>query len=306
MSFSGRKELTFSKIFVLGAGAIGSVLGAVLSKNYDVTLIGSKAHVEAVNIRGLSVSGDINGIFHLNADTEIRKIPEKTLILLTTKAHDSAKAIERIKSLLRDDTVILILQNGIGNEEVVEKAAGKEIKVLRGVLKMAAEFVEPGVIRFWQGRTIIGRDKVGEQIAEMFNRCSLEAKVSEDMEKEIWKKLVVNCVVNPLTAILRVPDGEIITNSLKRLRDEIVRECLSVARAEGVILAPDLADRIDRSVAGYANFSSMYQDVVKGKETEIDFLNGKIVELGKRHGIPTPVNETLVSLIKFLEGQDGV
>jgi 2-dehydropantoate 2-reductase len=300
------KYLTFSKIFILGAGAIGSVFGAVLSKNYDVTLIGSKAHVEEVNLIGLTVSGDIDGTFHLKADTEIRKIPEKTLILLTTKAYDSAKAVEGIKNLLRNDTVILILQNGIGNEEVVKKAAGREIKVLRGVLKMAAEFLEPGVIRFWSGRTIIGRDDVAEEIAEMLNKCGFDARLSEDIDKDVWKKLVVNCVVNPLTAILRVPDGEIITNSLKRLRGEIVSECLTVARTQGVILASDLADRIDRSVAGYSNFSSMYQDVAKGKRTEIEFLNGKIVELGKSHSISTPVNETLVSLIKFLEGRSGV
>lgn len=298
--------MTFSKIFVLGAGAVGSAFGAALSKNYDVTLIGSKVHVEAVNLRGLSVSGDINGTFNLDADTEILEIPEKTLILLTTKAYDSADAIEGIENLLRNDTVILVLQNGIGNEEIVKKAVGNKIKVLRGVLKVAAEFLEPGVIRFWRGKTIIGRDHVAEEIVEMLNKCGLDARLSEDIDKDIWNKLVVNCVVNPLTAILRVADGEIIVNSLKKIRSEIVKECLAVAKAEGVILASDLTDRIDRSVAGYANFSSMYQDIVKGKKTEVEFLNGKIVELGKRHNVPTAVNETLVGLIKFLEGRDGV
>jgi len=298
--------LTFNKVFILGAGAVGSSFGAALSRNHAVTLIGGKAHVEAVNSKGLSVSGDIDGTFHLKADTEIRSIPEKTLVILTTKVQDSARAIDGIKNLLRKDTVILILQNGIGNEEIVEHTAGKEVKILRGVLKVAAEFLEPGVVKFWSGRTIIGQGETAEEIVEMLNKCGLDAKPSENIDRDVWNKLVVNCVVNPLTAILRVTDGAIIVDSLKKTRIEVVRECIAVAEAEGVVLAADLAERIDRTVAGYKNFSSMYQDITKRKKTEIDYLNGKIATLGKKHGIPTPVNETLAGLIRFLEGNNGV
>jgi 2-dehydropantoate 2-reductase len=298
--------LTFNKVFILGAGAVGSSFGAALSRNHDVTLIGGKAHVEAVNSKGLSVSGDIDGTFHLKADTEIRSIPEKTLVILTTKVQDSARAIDGIKNLLRKDTVILILQNGIGNEEIVEHTAGKEVKILRGVLKVAAEFLEPGVVKFWSGRTIIGQGETAEEIVEMLNKCGLDAKLSENIDRDVWNKLVVNCVVNPLTAILRVTDGAIIVDSLKKTRIEVVRECIAVAEGEGVVLAADLAERIDRTVAGYKNFSSMYQDITKRKKTEIDYLNGKIVEMGKKHGILTPVNETLAGLIRFLEGNNGV
>ena len=298
--------MTFNKVFILGAGAVGSSFGAALSRNHDVTLIGGKAHVEAVNSKGLSVSGDIDGTFHLKADTEIRSIPEKTLVILTTKVQDSARAIEGIKNLLRKDTVILILQNGIGNEEMVEHAAGKEVRVLRGVLKVAAEFLEPGVVKFWSGRTIIGQGETAEEIVEMLSKCGLDAKLSENIDRDVWNKLVVNCVVNPLTAILRVTDDAIIVDSLKKTRIEVVRECIAVAEAEGVVLAADLAERIDRTVAGYKNFSSMYQDITKRKKTEIDYLNGKIATLGKKHGILTPVNETLAGLIKFLEGNNGV
>jgi 2-dehydropantoate 2-reductase len=298
--------LTFNKVFILGAGAVGSSFGAALSRNHDVTLIGGKAHVEAVNSKGLSVSGDIDGTFHLKADTEIRSIPEKTLVILTTKVQDSARAIDGIKNLLRKDTVILILQNGIGNEEIVEHTAGKEVKILRGVLKVAVEFLEPGVVKFWSGRTIIGQGETAEEIVEMLNKCGLDAKLSENIDRDVWNKLVVNCVVNPLTAILRVTDGAIIVDSLKKTRIEVVRECIAVAEAEGVVLAADLAERIDRTVAGYKNFSSMYQDITKRKKTEIDYLNGKIATLGKKHGILTPVNETLAGLIKFLEGNNGV
>lgn len=299
------KGTSFNKIFVLGAGAIGSVYGALLSKWNDVTLIGNKAHIDAVNSKGLSISGDINKTFYLKADIKIREIPEKTLIILTTKAYDSAKAIKRIKKLLKKDTVILILQNGIGNEEIVKQAASGEVRILRGITTMAAEFFEPGKIRFWSGETILEQSKVAEKIAGIFNECTLKTRLSNDINKEAWNKLVVNCAINPLTALLRVRNYEIAVDSLKTVRYEIVRECVEVGKAEGITF-PDLQKSIDKEISNYTNFSSMCQDIMKGNRTEIDFLNGKIVELGRKHHIPTPVNETLVCLIKFLEETNGI
>lgn len=296
----------FSRIFILGAGAIGSAFGAALSRHYNVTLIGSRPHAVAVNSKGLLISGDIEGTFHLKADTQIRNIPDRALVVLTTKVQDSAKAIEGNRSLLKKDTVVLILQNGLGNEDIVRNAASSQVKILRGVLKVSAEFSAPGEAKFWNGKTIIEKGEGASEIVEMFNRCGLEARLSENIAKDVWNKLVVNCVVNPLTAILRVRDGEIITDSLNPVRSEIVSECVAVAKAEGMVLQADLRGKIDRGVAGYGNFSSMYQDIVRGRKTEIDFLNGKIVELGMKHGIATPVNATLTSLIKYLEGRNAV
>jgi 2-dehydropantoate 2-reductase len=121
------------------------------------------------------------------------------------------------------------------------------------------------------------------------------------MESEIWNKLVVNCVVNPLTAILQVRDTEIAADSLKRLRHRIVEECVEVGKREGITFQPNLKESIDKDLTKYSNFSSMCQDIMKGKRTEIDFLNGKIVELGQKHNIHTPVNEAMICLIRFLE-----
>lgn len=233
-------------------------------------------------------------------------IPEKSLIILTTKAYDSAKAMQDIVDLLRKDTVILVLQNGLGNEEIVRQAVGDRAKLLRGVTKVAAEFLGPGRIKFWKGETIIQSDEAGAKIADTLRECGLEARVSDNIAEEVWKKMVVNCVVNPLTALFLVKNCEIWVDSLKTVRHAIVSECSDVARTEEIVLAPDMAERLEKRLMGYANYSSMYQDIAKGRKTEIDFLNGKVVELGKKHGINTPVNETIVSLIKFLEGQDGI
>lgn len=298
--------MSFNKIIILGAGAVGSIYGALLSKKNDVTLIGNKAHADAVNSKGLSISGGITETFYLKADTEICEIPENTLIILTTKAYDSAKAIKQIKKLLKKDTVILVLQNGLGNEEVVKRVADDKTKVLRSITAMAAEFFESGRVRFWNGETIIEQNEIAEEIGEILENSMLKTRLSNDINMEAWNKLVVNCVVNPLSALFHVRNCELVSDSLKTVRHRIVRECVKVGKAEGITFPKDLKEKVDEKISSYTNFSSMYQDVMKGKKTEIDFLNGKVVELGRKHNIPTPVNETLVCLIKFMGEKNGI
>ena len=293
--------MSFNKIFVLGAGAIGSSYGALLSRKNDVTLIGNKAHVDSINSKGLTLSGDVQERFFIKAETKIKEIPKNTLILLTTKAHDSARAIKEIKDLLKNDTVILILQNGLGNKGLVKGIVGDEVEVVTGLVKIAAEFIEPGRITIWNGETVLEQMETGERIAALFNESGLKARVSNEMDRELWNKLVVNCVVNPLTAILQVRDNEIAVDSLRQLRHGIVEECVEVGKREGIAFQPDLKESIDKDISKFTNLSSMCQDVMKGKRTEIDFLNGKMVELGRKHKVPTPINEAMVCLIKFLE-----
>ena len=296
--------MRIEKVFVLGAGAIGSLYGALLSKGKDVTLVGNKAHVEAIRGRGLQLIGEINQTFNVNADTKIREIPPHTLILLTTKAQDSAKAVNQIRRSLKRDTIILVLQNGLGNEEKVKELVNNKVQVLRGLTTMAAEFLEPGKIRVWKGETVIGDSETASEIASLFNSCGLETRVSKKMEGEVWKKLVLNCIVNPLTAIFHVRNNKIVSENLRWIRREVTRECIEVAKAEGVNLEIE-TEELDRKILSYTNLSSMCQDILKKKRTEIDFLNGKIVELGRKHGIQTPVNQTLTCLVKFLEENQG-
>lgn len=293
--------MSFDKIFVLGAGAIGSSYGALLSRKNDVTLIGNENHVDAIISRGLTLSGDVQKEFFIKAETKIREVPSNTLILLTTKAHDSEKAITEIKGLLKDDTVILILQNGLGNKELVKRIVRDEIQIVRGLVKSAAEFLEPGKIAFWNGETILEQTKMSKRIVWLFNESGLRTRISNEMDEEMWNKLVVNCVVNPITAILRVRDNEVAVDSLRQLRHGIVEECVKVGKCEGIVFQLDLKEAIEKDIMKFTNFSSMCQDIMKRKKTEIDFLNGKIVELGKKHNIPTPINEAMTCLIKFLE-----
>jgi len=296
--------MSFSKIFILGAGAIGSCYGALLSRKNDVTLIGTRAHVNAVNSRGLIINGDIEGTFQVKAETRLPGLPANSLIILTTKAQDAVKTAITLKALLRGDATFLVLQNGLQIKELIKGAIGDRVEVVRGLALMAAEFLEPGKITFWEGSTIIERTKSGAKIQALFRESGLETRLTADIKKEEWRKLAVNCVVNPLTAILRVRDNEIYAPSLKEIRRRIVEECSLVAEAEGVLFGHGLAAGTDRKIKGYSNYSSMYQDLAKGKKTEISFLNEKIVELGRKHGIGTPVNAALVGLIRFLEARN--
>ena len=298
--------MMFNRIFILGAGAIGSAVGDLLSRKNDVTLIGNKAHVDAVNSNGLSVLDDVEQTFHLRADTQIREIPQKTLIFLATKGYDSESAVRGIVNLLREDTIVLVLQNGLGNEEIVKLAVNGKAKVLRGITTAAGEFFKPGEVRYWKGETFIENDASSLDVADVLNACGLKASLCRNIRDKIWGKVVVNSVINPLTAIFRVRNREIGTRELAPVRRQIVRECIQVGNAEGIAFPNDLEKHIEKEIANYTNFSSMCQDIMKGNRTEIDFLNGKIVELGGKHLIPTPVNEVIVSFIKFLEGNNGL
>ena len=301
MPEAGISKVESYKIFILGAGAIGSVLGGLLSERNDVTLIGNKTHIDAVNSNGLSISGDVSATLRVHADTKVEKVPEKTLIFLTTKAYDSEKAISGVRRLLKKDTVILVLQNGVGNEEIVKRAVGSGTKVLRGITTIAAELFKAGEVKYWSGETIIECDAVAETIAQILNASTLKTSLSKKILDEIWGKVAVNSVVNPLTAIFRVRNREIGTQSLERIRHQIVIECVQVGKTQGITFPRDLEHKIDREILAHTNFSSMCQDMMKGKRTEIDFMNGKIVELGRKHAVPTLMNETLVDFIKFLE-----
>ncbi len=197
----------------------------------------------------------------------------------------------------------MVLQNGLGIKGIVEKVVGGNAEVVRGLVTSAAEFFEPGKISFWQRETLLESTQTSERIARVFNESGLKTKISNEMQEEIWKKLIVNCVLNPLTVILQVRNNEIMIDSLKEIRHKIIQECIAVGNAEGVSFESNLEECIERKIARYTNYSSMCQDIMKRKKTEIDFLNAKIVELGKKHDIPTPVNETLVDLVKFLEAR---
>lgn len=295
----------FSRVIVLGAGAIGSYYGAILSQNCETLLVGRREHAEAIRRRGLIVTGSINQTYHPETSTEIVDVPAHCLIIVTTKAFDTEGAVRGIKELLRPDTTVLVLQNGLGNEEFVRALVDPRVAVVRGLTSTGVEFLAPGRIDVkLLTETVLPATSSGERIETLFVSCGLGVRLTDRLEYEVWRKLAMNCVINPLSAIFRVPDRDIVADSLRDVRNGIVEECIRVAEREGVTLEPSLVDEITKAAAAYSNVSSMCQDILRVRRTEIDFINGMVVELGKRHGIPTPVNGVITDLIRFMEGKE--
>jgi 2-dehydropantoate 2-reductase len=298
------KNSSFRKIVVLGAGAIGSYYGAMLSRRFTVLLVGREPHVAAVRDHGLLVSGAVERTFHVEAATVLAPLPEDTLLIITVKACDLESVVEKNQERIRDDTTVLLLQNGLGNEELAESILGNRVQVIRGLVSTGAE-ISPGNVAVRHiGETVLPRSVTGVRISDAFASCGLEMRLTDRMDYEVWRKLTLNCVINPLSAILRVPDREVAATSLKALREGIVEECIEVAAAEGVTLEPTLQKEITRSVSGYENYSSMCQDIMKKRKTEIGFINGRVVELGRIHGVATPFNEAMTGLIRFMEDKN--
>ncbi len=290
------------KIIILGAGAIGSLYGAKLSKLNGVVLVGNQQHADKINKSGLKIKGIENKTYRLKAATKIEKIEDNTLVLLTTKVYDSEKSIKNIKNLIKKDTIILCLQNGLYSENAVKQIVGRKCLVLRGITNFGAIFLKPGIVRYTNyGYTAIERSQKSKELAENFEKCGLNAHVSKDIRIDIWKKLILNCVLNPITAILRIENRGIADEKLNPLKKLIIDECLKVAKKDGIVFDIDFVKKINNGIKNSRNLSSMLQDLIKGKKTEIDYLNGAVVELGKRYGIECPVNEGLVRIVKGMK-----
>ncbi len=293
------------KIIVLGAGGIGSLVGAFLSRSNDVLLIGRKIHADEINKSGLKIDGIINENFKINADTEIKNIEENALIILTTKAVDNKKSIQDIEDLIKKDTVILSLQNGLGSEDTIKGIV--DCKVIRGIITAGTTFLEPGKVTCSNlGKIYIEESEFSEKIINALKQSGLKAETTRDIKKRIWQKQIINCVINPLTTIFKVNNNQL--SKVPELIRSIIREITMVAEKEGLEFNIDITYKFVMGIINEsgANKSSMLQDIIKSRKTEIDFLNGKVVELAKKHNINVPVNKALTEMIKFLENyQNG-
>jgi len=290
------------EIIMLGAGAIGSLYGAKLAAQNNVTLVARAEHAAAINSRGLRIEGLESEVVPVHAATEIQQIGPAALIILTTKVPDSAAALRPIAHLVRDDTTILCLQNGIGSERLARAALGDRGIVLRGITQFGAIFKSPGVIQFMaRGYTLIEQHDVSARNADILSAAGLDCRVSPNIGADVWHKLVINCVVNPITALLRSEVGGIANPQLAPLKRLVIDECVAVAAAEGVIFENDFMREIDDRFRPSHNIASMLQDLRRGRPTEIDYLNGAVVAIAASHSIACPVNAALTAIIKTME-----
>ncbi len=299
------------KIAVIGAGAMGSLFGAHLAAGGNqVALVDVwEEHVRTINENGLIVEEEGRlRTYRLPALTDPGSLGPQDLVIVFVKSYHTATAIRSAKNLFSGGTQVVTLQNGLGNAEIIAgEAAGTT--VIAGTTSHGATVLGPGRIRHaGKGETVIGKvsggaGRLGEVAAE-FNRCGLETRIADDIAGLLWGKLLVNVGINPLTALCKVTNGSLVEmESTLRLMEMLVGEGEAVARAVGVALPYSDALGKVKSVARAtgSNRSSMWQDIERGRPTEVDFINGAVVREGEKAGVPTPCNRVVTLLVKALE-----
>jgi 2-dehydropantoate 2-reductase len=300
------------KIAIVGPGAIGCLLAAFLTKSKaDVCLIDNNPErTKRITHDGIKVEG-IAGDFtiRLPVTAEPKEVGTCDLIIICVKSYNTEEAIKSARDLIGDNTQILTLQNGIGNVQILNDAAGEE-KVIGGITSCGATLLGPGHIRYaGKGDTIIGKTNgkvlgAVREVAGVLNKAGFEAKISKDINGVIWGKLIINVGINALAVVTRLHNGRLIEyNGTRDIMRAAVQEAVKVAKRKRIKLLYDdpiqKVEGVAKATAG--NICSMLQDVLRKKRTEIDFINGAIVRQAKALNIPTPVNEVLTSLIKTIE-----
>ncbi len=305
----------------MGAGAIGSGVGGFLAMaGHEVTFIGREKHMSAIKKHGLKITG-IWGehlVNNINAKTNVDDVGVQDIILLTTKATDTEEAAKQFKHLVGDKTIVVSLQNGLDTEEILQEICGKD-KVVGGMIIHGFEILKPGHVN----ATVFGGNiKLGEvdhkmservkKLAKLFNDAKLSADAVDNIEQFLWGKLLYNSCLNPLGAILGVNYGKLGEKYNWEIIQDIIKEVFLVTKKEGIELfwknpkayENHLKNKLLPMTASH--ISSMTYDLERGRRTEIDFLNGKVVELGLKHKIATPVNSMLCNMIKFKEKQNNL
>jgi 2-dehydropantoate 2-reductase len=294
------------RIYILGAGSIGSLFGALLHRaGNDVLLIGREEQVQAVRRDGLHVFGVEEFTVHPEATTLTPEEPPD-LLLLATKSYSTKSALECAKKCIGPETWILSIQNGLGNEELAMKYTPN---VIGGVTANGAMLVELGRVK-WAGRgiTVIGkyptgRDGFVDKVASVFNDAGIETTVTENAIGWKWAKAIVNSVINGLGTVLEVKNGVLKDiPELEGISVEVAREGCLVAQQLGIEFEVHplelLWDTIERT---RENYNSTLQDIKRGKKTEVDYIHGKIVEYASSVNLEAPRNELLWALIKAKE-----
>ena len=289
-------------VIIVGAGAIGSVYAVKLSARHPVTVVARRDHVEAIRAGGLRLVGIETLTARVAAVTSVDAIAPGTIVLLTTKVNASEAALTPIADLVRDDTVIVCVQNGLDSEGIARRAIRERCLVMRAITQFGAIFQSPGVINFTRsGYTLLEDGPRSAAIAAMLTACGLDGRISPDITTEIWRKLIFNCVINPITSITGTDVGGIADQRLDPLKRLVIDECLAVARTQTVHFDIDFLPAITEIFGSSRNIASMRQDLMRGRPTEIDHLNGAVVDLGRTRGIDCPVNAALTAIIKAMD-----
>ena len=300
------------KIAVIGAGAMGSLFGGLLAEaGNEVYLVDVNAdHVAALSRNGLSIeSNGETRVIPVHATQNPANLEVMDLIIIQVKTYATQAAAESAIPMIGTDTVVMTMQNGIGNVELVGEVVGEE-NVIVGVTLHGAVYLGPGKIR----HTVDAATVIGEldgritprlrRICDVLNEARLNASISPNIQGEIWSKAIINVPANPLCAILRIPTRELVEHEcIRQMMHMAEDEVIKVAAAKGIKLAfTNVAEKLASDVKpGSKQIASMLQDVLNERPTEIGSLNGVVVSEGEKLGIETPINKLLYLMVKAIE-----
>lgn len=300
------------KITVVGPGALGCLVAGFIKARTkeDIWLLDNcPERAKRIAAGGIKIEGMSSVSVKVDITSEAKDIGICDLVIICVKSYSTEDACKEIKGIVSDNTAVLTLQNGIGNVQILNDYFGPE-QVVAGITNHGATLVEEGRVRHaGRGDTVIGRldGKLSgslKNISGLLSKCGFDTKISKDIDSIIWSKLVINVGINALTALTRLTNGRLVEHEGSRaLLRSAVQEAVKVVKRKRIKLAYDDPIQKVESVcrATSANMSSMLQDVLNKKRTEIDFINGAIVRQAKGSGIAVPVNEVLTDLIKTIE-----
>ncbi len=308
--------MTREPLLIVGTGAMACLFGALLAPVAETTLLGSWPEgVAALRAHGIELEeGGRRRTAAVRAVARPEECIGARLAIVLVKSWQTAAVARRLETCLAPDGIALTLQNGLGNLECLQERLGRERAAL-GVTTLGATLLAPGRVRAGgDGPIYLTADSRLEALANLLRGAGLAVETIEDVDGLAWGKLVVNAAINPVTALLRVPNGELLNAARAgawEVASEAAVEAAAVATARGVRLpfagaAAQVAEVARRTAA---NRSSMLQDVERGRPTEIDAINGAVVHEADRLGIPAPVNRILWKLLRsdapMPEGVEG-
>jgi 2-dehydropantoate 2-reductase len=298
------------KVAVVGAGAVGGYFGGLLARaGAPVIFIGRPAFADAVKQNGLFLDTvQFQERVKVEASTDLAAARGAEIVLFCVKTTDTAETARSLAKVLSKDAVIISMQNGVDNAQQIEAASG--MKALPAAVYVAASVPAPGKVKHvGRGDLVLGpQNEITERVAAVFTRGKVPCRISENLAGELWTKLVWNCALNAVSALGKVTYGEILASAdAKQLLETTVYEVLAVARASGIQPAgledpkAALAGAYKVAESMAATRSSTSQDMMRGKKTEIDSLNGFIVRRARELNVPAPLNHALFTLVKLAE-----
>jgi 2-dehydropantoate 2-reductase len=293
-----------STVVVVGSGAIGCAVGSALVDTGAHRVVFC-AHTFFDHLDVSFPTGD-SVVSPAEVYTTAPSLPEADWVLLCVKAQQVPATESWLRAAVTPETKVAVLQNGVEHYEYITPIIGRRERILPVVVQIPAERIAPGTVKLTGNpHLVVPQGDLGQAFETLFHGSRIPVKPTEDFVKSLWEKLCLNAANGSITALTERDQSVIREPEVAELCRQIVVECMAVGRAEGATLDDGLSERIVAQLAGAPGTpgggNSMYYDRLAGRELEVDARNGVIPRLGKKHGIPTPINATLYALLKYIK-----